>query len=464
MSFDQYDMKDLIKKDQDHFTHPWQIFDTFSVDGAIPMVKGEGCYVWDADGNKYLDAVGGLWCNNIGLGRKEMAEAIGQQAMQLSFASTFVDITTDKTALAAAKVAELAPGDLNHVFFTCGGSTANDTAYRLMQFYNNKRGKRNKKICLSRHYSYHGTTFIAMSLTGKPGDKNPFFDYEEELIQKVDSPNFYRNGKPGQTEEQFADELVANFQAKVDELGADNIMAYFAEPVMGAGGVIVPPRSYVKRVWEICQANDILYVSDEVVTGFGRLGHWFASVDEFGIQPDIIVSAKGITSGYIPMGACIYSDRIAEVVHETGHGDCFTNGYTYSGHPVSCAALLKNAEIMEEEKIFDNVKEVGPYFREQLETLYDLPIVGDVRGINFMQCVEYVKDKETKEMFPDELDIGKRIANVADTKGLMVRPLVNLNVMSPPLIMTKEQVDFIVKVLRESTLQVIEELKAEGHF
>lgn len=205
-------------------------------------------------------------------------------------------------------------------------------------------------------------------------------------------------------------------------------------------------------------------MSDEVVTAFGRLGHWFASEDEFGIQPDIVISAKGITSGYIPLGACIYSDRIAEVVHETGHGDCFTNGYTYSGHPVACAAALKNIEIMESEKLFDNVKAVGPYFREQLETLLDLPIVGEVRGVQFMQCVEFVKNKETREIFPEELDIGKRIANNADPKGLIVRPLVNLNVMSPPLIMSREDVDFVVATLREAILETVEQLKAEGHF
>jgi putrescine aminotransferase len=217
-------------------------------------------------------------------------------------------------------------------------------------------------------------------------------------------------------------------------------------------------------MWEVCQKYDILYVSDEVVTAFGRLGHWFASKEEFDVQPDIIVSAKGITSGYIPLGVAIYSDRIAEVVHQPGHGDCFTNGYTYSGHPVACAAALKNIQIMEEEKLFENVNVVGDYFHEQLKTLEDLPIVGQVRGYKFMQCVEFVKDKQTKALFPDELDIGKRIANNADPKGLIVRPLVNLNIMSPPLIMTKEDVDFVVATLRESILETIDELREEGEF
>ena len=459
-----FDTADIVAKDKAHFTHPWQIFDTFSVDGALPIARGEGCYIWDTDGNRYFDAVGGLWCNNIGLGRKDLAEEIGRQAYELSFASTFVDLTTPPSAELAAKLAELAPGDLNHVIFTCGGSTANDSAYRLMQYYNNKRGKPEKKHVISRVHSYHGSTYIAMSIGGKPGDRSPLFDYERERIHHVSAPNYYR-APEGMSEPEFVDYLVQEFENKIIELGgADKVMAYFAEPVMGAGGVIVAPEGYNQRMWEVCQRYDILYVSDEVVTAFGRLGHWFASKEEFGIQPDIVISAKGITSGYIPLGACIYSDRIAEVVHETGHGDCFTNGYTYSGHPVACAAALKNIEIMESEQMFDNVKAVGPYFREQLETLLDLPIVGEVRGLQFMQCVEFVKDKETREQFPEELDIGKRIANNADPKGLIVRPLVNLNVMSPPLIMTREDVDFVVTTLREAILETIEELKQEGQF
>lgn len=241
-------------------------------------------------------------------------------------------------------------------------------------------------------------------------------------------------------------------------------MAYYAEPIMGAGGVVVPPERYNRRMWEVCQKHDILYVSDEVVTGFGRLGHWFASKDEFDVQPDIIVCAKGLTSGYQPLGAAIFSDRIWDVISEDGQERCFTQGYTYSGHPVACAAALKNIEIMEREKLFDNVNAVGPYFQEQLKTLLDLPIVGEVRGQKFMVCVEFVKDQDSKELFAEELDIGKRIANQADTRGLIVRPLVHLNVMSPPLTMDKDDVDFVVRTLRDSIVATLAELEQEGHW
>ncbi len=454
----------LVNKDKQHFLHPWQIFDVFSEDGALPIDRGEGCRIWDTDGNEYFDAVGGLWCNNIGLGRREMADAIAEQAYRLSFASTFVDLTNAPAAELAAKLAELAPGDLNHVLYTCGGSTANDAAYRLMHYYNNARGKHDKKHVISRLNAYHGSTFISMSIGGKPGDRSPLFEYETDYIHHISCPGLYRYAEPGQSEAEFCDALVAEFEAKIEALGgADKVMAYYAEPIMGAGGVIVPPEGYNRRMWEVCQANDILYVSDEVVTAFGRLGHWFASVEEFDVQPDIIITAKGLTSGYQPLGAAIFSERIWDVIAEEGEGRCFTQGYTYSGHPVACAAALKNLEIMHREKLFANVNEVGPYFEEQLATLADLPIVGEVRGRKFMMCVEFVKDPATKELFDEELDIGKRIANQADARGLIVRPIVHLNVMSPPLTMTRDDVDFVVRTLRESIEATVAELRSEGH-
>ncbi len=221
------------------------------------------------------------------------------------------------------------------------------------------------------------------------------------------------------------------------QVGPDKVAAFFAEPVFGAGGVIVPPQGYHRGTWEICQKYDVLYVSDEVVTAFGRLGHWFASKEVFDFQPDIICSAKGLTSGYQPLGATIYSSKIHQVISELGHGRCFTHGFTYSGHPVACAAALKNIEIMEREKLLPHVQDIGPYFQAQLKTLSDLPIVGDVRGIGLMACVEFVKDKASKERFDEEFDIGKWISNQADSRGLIVRPIVNLNVMSPPLIIDR---------------------------
>jgi len=382
---------------------------------------------------------------------------------QMAYASPFVDMTNIPAATLAAKLAEIAPGDIDHVIFSCGGSTAIDSAYRLIQYYQNCRGKHSKKHVISRDNSYHGTTYAAMSIGGKAGDHPPEFDFISDTIHHISCPNYYR-AEPGVSEADFLAAMLKELEDKILDVGPDNVAAFFAEPVFGAGGVIIPPAGYHRGTWEICQKYDVLYVSDEVVTAFGRLGHWFASKEVFDFQPDIITTAKGLTSGYLPLGATLYSKRIHNVISETGHGRYFAHGYTYAGHPVACAAALKNIEIMEREGLLNHVHQIGPYFQQQLKTLLDLPIVGDVRGVGLMACVEFVKDKTTKERFAEELDIGKWISNRADSLGLIVRPIVNLNVMSPPLIITRDQVDFIVATLRASVLACIEDLREHGHF
>ncbi|WP_428775109.1 aminotransferase [Vibrio sp.] len=459
--------QNIVDLDRKHFLHPFHSFDTITEEGALPIAKAEGAYIWDTDGNKYLDAVGGMWCNNVGAGRKDMAEAIYEQVLKCSYSNNFVDMTNDTVVKLCAKLAELAPGNLNHTFLTCGGSTANDTAYRIVQMYNNIRGKQDKKAIITRKDSYHGTTLLTMSLGGKAGDRCSELDYLDEGANaihsyKVSSPNHYRYGK-GMTEMEYGLYLYEEFVDKVAELGGpDKVAAFLAEPITGAGGVAPPPANYIRQVWEYCKANDILYWSDEVVTGFGRCGEWFVSESIYGIQPDIIVSAKGLSSAYIPMGACIFSDEIWDTLSEHGAGRVFLNGFTYSGHAVGAAAALKNIEIIERENILDHVKEVGSYFMEQLQTLRDLEMVGDVRGSHFMACLEFVKDSTTNETFPEELDIGKRVSNEADEMGLIVRPIVNLNIMSPALTLTKEECDVIVSTLRKAIIKAGDKLKAEN--
>ncbi|MEW6983806.1 aminotransferase [Colwelliaceae bacterium 6471] len=454
--------KEIMQKDQQHFMHPWTIFDVYKTDGALPIEQASGIHLQDTDGNRYLDAVGGLWCNNIGTGRDEMADAIADQVRKMSYASPFVDMTNVPGTQLAAKIAELAPGSLNRVFYSCGGSTAVDTAYRLIQYYQNCRGKHEKKHIISRDMSYHGSTYAAMSIGGKKGDHPAEFDYIQDTIHHITAPKKY-GYHDEKTDAEFLDFLIKEFETKILAIGADKVAAFFAEPILGAGGVVEPPKGYHKQTWELCKKYDILYVSDEVVTAFGRLGHWFASKEVFDIQPDIIICAKGLTSGYLPLGATIFSDEIWEVISEDGHGRCFAHGFTYSGHPVACAAALKNIEIMQREQLLENVKELESYFKNRLETLLELPIVGDVRGKGFMWCVEFVANKETRELFPEEMDIGKQISNHADARGLIVRPIVHLNVMSPPLTLTKENIDFIVDTLRASALATIDDLAAQGY-
>ncbi|MCH8861114.1 MAG: aminotransferase [Proteobacteria bacterium] len=455
--------KEVWEKDRRYFVHPYQHFASFDKTGSLVMKKGEGCRISDAEGNEYFDAVGGMWCTNIGLGREEMAEAIARQVVDLAYANPFVDMTNVPAAELSEKLAGLAPGDLNHVFYTGGGSTANDMAFRLVQFYQASRGTPDKKHILSHHDSYHGGTYFAASLSGKAGDRIPEFQFMTDIIHHLASPNLYRAPEGITTEGAFCDYLLQEMENKILEIGADKIAAFWAEPILGSGGVIVPPQGYNRRTFELCQKYDILYVADEVVTGFGRLGHWFVSKDLFDVQPDILVCAKGLTSGYLPLGACIFSDRIYDLISDD-QDRCFAMGFTYSGHPVACAAALKNIEIMEREKLFDNVKEVGPYFRDQLHTLLDLPIVGDIRGDMFMMCVVNVRDKETKAFFSPEIDIGKWISDRAEKLGLIVRPSVDLNIMSPPLTMTKSDVDFVVSRLRQAIEQTMVDLKREGHW
>lgn len=452
----------LVELDKQHFTHPWTLFDVFSEQGALPITGGSGCYITDSNGKRYLDAVGGLWCTNIGLGREEMADAIAQQCRQLAFANPFVDMTNVPATLLAAKLAQLAPGDLNRVIFTCGGSTAIDSSYRLIQFYQNCRGLPQKKHIISRKNAYHGSTYLSMSIGGKAGDHPPEFDFISDFIHHISCPNYYR-APQGMTEADYLASLLQELEQKILQIGPDKVAAFYAEPVFGAGGVIVPPSGYHLATYQLCKKYDILYISDEVVTSFGRLGHWFASQDVFGFTPDIITTAKGLTSGYQPLGACIYSERIHEVISAPGHDRCFAHGFTYSGHPIACAAALKNIEIIEREGLLARVRDIGPYFQQQMRTLQDLPIVGEVRGMQLMVCVENVRCKVSKALFDEALDIGKRIADHAENLGLIVRPIVHLNVMSPPLTITKAEIDQIVLTLRKAIELTVEDLYAEGH-
>ena len=447
--------------DRAHSLHPWTNFGPFEEKGALVITRGEGAYLWDSDGNKYLDAVGGLWCTNIGLGRREMADAISDQVLSLAFSNTFVDMTNAPSAQLAAKIASLAPGDLNRVHFTTGGSTAVDTAVRMVGYYQSCMGRPQKTDIVARDYSYHGSTYLSQSVGKRPGDRVPEFQYKTDGIHHLSVPNPYRR-PDGMTEAQFCDHLIAEFETLIARVGADKIGGFIAEPIQASGGIIIPPEGYLKRMWQVCQRHDILFIADEVVTAFGRLGHWFASLAEFGVQPDMICTAKGLTSGYIPLGALIFSDKIWDAMAADGTR-WFTSGLTYSGHPVACAAALKNIEIIERENLLQNATTVGTYFETRMAQLESLPLVGQVRGRKLMLCVENVADKSTKTLLPDEANESKRISNIAESMGLIVRPIGHLNVMSPPLIITESEVDFIAETLEKAIRQVADDLTREGY-
>jgi adenosylmethionine-8-amino-7-oxononanoate aminotransferase len=349
------------------------------------------------------------------------------------------------------KIADMAPGDLNNVFFTTGGSTAVDTALRTMQYFNNRRGQPEKKIIIAREKGYHGSTYLAHSVTGKERDKS-HFDFATNLVHFLPDVNPYIR-PDGVSSEEWCDAKVEDLKLMINELGADKIGAFIAEPILSSGGVIVPSKGYQKRTWEICRENDILYISDEVVTGFGRLGHWFASEEVFEIIPDMITCAKGLTSGYLPLGACIISDRILEIASQGDEPSAFTNGYTYSAHPVSCAAALKNIEIFENERILENVRNVSPHFQSRLKDLMKYDIVGDARGMGLLGCIECkAEDLEA------ERSLGSKIDQACEELGLLVRPLINMAVFSPPLIITIDQIDEMFDILEAAIVKVENDL------
>jgi putrescine---pyruvate transaminase len=452
-----------FEADRGHLLHPFAEFPAFSTSGSRFFDRAEGVHVYGADGTAYLDGIGGLWCVNIGYGRREMAEAIAAQVLRLPYYNTFTDMSSAPAAVLAEKLSALAPGDLNHVFYTTGGSTAVDSAVRIAHYYFSATGRPSKRIVLARENAYHGSTFLAASITGiKPNHRgfHTLASGPDALVRHVAGPNLYR--ATGSSSEAYCDALIDELRAKIDEVGADNIACFFAEPIMGAAGVLVAPDGYHKRALEVCRANDILYVSDEVVTAFGRLGHMFASEAAFGVVPDIIVCAKGITSGYVPLGAVLFSDRIFEGLSEGKDASgIFSHGFTYSGHPVACAAGLANLEIIERENLCGHVRNDGPYFASSLRSLMEQPIVGDVRGSHFMMAIEFVADKATKTNFAREVTIGKRVAMAAYRRGVIARNVGDHIILSPPLIFQRKHTDILTNILAESIAEVAEGLMAE---
>ena len=447
-----------LKQRDNQFIHPWDDIVKIGGHQRTLLDKGEGVYVHDSEGNRLLDAPAGMWCVNIGHGREEMAQAVYDQIMALTYVSPW-SMTTGPAAQFAADLAERSPGDLNHVFFTTGGSTAVDSALRFVQFYNNMRGKPQKKQIISQKRGYHGSTYLAGSVSGKERDKSNL-DFVEGMVHHIEAPHAL-NRPEGMSDADFLDACVANLENMIAEVGADNCAVFVAEPILASGGVIVPPAGYHQRCLEVCRANDMLYLSDEVVTAFGRLGYCFASEDVFGIQPDIITTAKGLTSGYVPMGAFLVSDRlIREIKDRGGDSAVFSNGFTYSGHPVAAAAGIKNLEIIDREQLFEQARDTGPYLQQQLQTLRDLPIVTDVRGLGLMGCVECELQQGADDLQMDA-ELGNRIDRHCQAMGLIVRPMINMCVFSPPLTITRDQIDDMVGILRKAIELTMAEIESE---
>ena len=428
--------------DANHIIHPWDDFAAPDPDARSFVTHGKGVYIHTDDGRKLLDGPGGMWCVQIGYDRPEMADAMAEQARRLPYFSPF-NASNAVSAELAGKLADISPGDLNNVCFTTGGSTAVDAALRFVQFRNNVLGRPEKKRFISRQFAYHGSTYLSASVSGKERDGS-LMDVDQSVRIL---PDVCPSRRPaGQSETEFLDEKVADLRNAIIEIGPETVAAFIAEPILASGGVIVPPAGYHKACKQICEEFDVVYISDEVVTGFGRLGHWFASEEVFGITPDIITSAKGLTSGYAPLGACLISDRLLEGLGDAGQA--FKNGFTYSGHPVSSAAALKNIEIFERDDLLAHVRKIAPEFQSRLRALQDHPLVCDARGMGLVGCLELSADGErTPDTLARDYQLGALVDQFCQKRGLMVRPIINLAVMSPPLVISADEIGEMFDIL-----------------
>lgn len=419
-----------------HHLHPFTDTQALNKKGTRVIERAEGVHLWDTDGNQFLDGMAGLWCVNAGYGRREIMDAVYQQMQQLPYYNTFFQTSHPPVIELAARVAELTPEHLNRVFFCSSGSEANDTVVRMVRHYWSALGKPDKKIIISRENAYHGSTMAGASLGGmKPMHKQGGLPIAD--IQHIMQPHWFVNGFD-ETPEDFGERAALALEERILELGAGNVAAFIAEPVQGAGGVIVPPATYWPLIQKICTKHDILLVADEVICGFGRTGKWFGS-DEFNITADLMAIAKGLSSGYLPIGGVVVSDRVVAGLEQGGE---FNHGYTYSGHPACAAAAVANIELMQRERIVETTGErIAPYFQKRLQELSAHPLVGQVRGIGLLGAIQLVPDKPGNGTFGTDGSIGGFCRDRCMDNGLIMRAVDDAMILSPPLIITEAQID-----------------------
>jgi L-2,4-diaminobutyrate transaminase len=453
----------LEKLARESVLHPATALSTYQKQGGLIAQSAEGVTLTDIHGKTYIDAMAGLWCVNVGYGRKELARAAAEQIEQLGYYHTFAGTSNPPQIELAGRLLGLLRDRAglekpSKVFFGLSGSDANDTQVKLVRYYNNLLGRPEKKKIISRHGAYHGVSLASASLTGLPAF-HAAFDLPMEGVLFASTPHHYRNAKPGESEEEFSDRLGGELEALIAREGAETIAAFIAEPVMGAGGVIPPPRGYFERIEPVLAANDILLIADEVICGFGRLGSWFGS-EHYGIQPDLISMAKGLTSGYVPLSAVVVSEEIWSVLEGgTEELGVFAHGYTYSGHPVGAAVALANLDLLESENMVENAARVGAHLQAGLRSaLGEHPNVGEIRGEGMIMALEFVADRTSREPFDPAAAVQKAVAAEAARLGLIVRPLPSAGAavaLSPPLCLTEGDADRVVEILAEAVATVM---------
>jgi 4-aminobutyrate--pyruvate transaminase len=430
-------------RDKAYYLHPYTNLKTHEDVGPLVIERGEGVHVFDDSGKAYIEGMAGLWCTSLGFGEERLVEAATRQLRKLPFYHAFTHKAHDPGIDLAEALIKIAPVPMSKVFFTNSGSEANDTVVKLVWYYNNALGRPHKKKIIARQKGYHGVTVASASLTGLP-HLHRDFDLPIAGILHTDCPHFYRYGEEGETEEDFATRLADQLEQLILAEGPDTIAAFIAEPVMGAGGVIVPPATYFDKIQPVLKRYDILFIADEVICGFGRTGSMFGT-QTYNLKPDIITVAKALSSAYLPIAAVMISEPIYQaMVRQSEKIGTFGHGYTYSGHPVSAAVALETLKIYEERDIVSHVRTVAPHLQDGLRRFRNHPLVGEVRGIGLIAGVEIVADKATKAPFDPKLGIGGHVARFAQEHGLIVRAMGDSIGFSPPLIITSAELDDLV--------------------
>ncbi|AOV17424.1 aminotransferase [Acidihalobacter aeolianus] len=428
-------------QDSAHHLHPFTDYKALNAKGSRIVTHAEGCYIWDSEGNKILDGMAGLWCVNIGYGRKELADAAYAQMQELPYYNNFFQCSTPPAVELSALLAELTPPQFKHVFFTGSGSESNDTVLRMVRYYWKLKGKPYKKIIIARDNAYHGSTVAGASLSGMKA-MHAQGDLPIPGIAHIEQP-YHFGVAPEMDANEFGLRAARALERKIDELGECNVAAFIAEPIQGAGGVIVPPDSYWPEIKRICAERDILLVADEVITGFGRLGTWFGS-QHYGIEPDLMSIAKGLSSGYQPIGGVLVGDKVADVL--IGEGGEFFHGFTYSGHPVAAAVAVANLRILRDERIIERAAEdVAPYLQQRWRELADHSLVGEARGVGMVAALELVKSKSPREDFAPAGKVGTLCRDICVENGLVMRAVRDTMIISPPLVLSREQVDELIE-------------------
>src|SRR5882724_6595911 len=432
------------RRDVAYQLHPFTNLGRHESEGPLVINRGKGVYVYDESGREYLEALAGLWCTALGFGEERLAEAASQQLRRLPYYHQFGGKANDVAITLAERIVTLMPVPMSKVFFNNSGSEANESAVKLVWYYNNARGRHRKKKIISRQRAYHGTTMVAASLTGLPASHRDF-DLPIPQVRHTDCPDIYRYGKPGESEEQFATRLAENLDALIQREDPDTVAAMIAEPVMGAGGVIVPPATYFDKVQAVLKKYDVLFIADEVICGFGRTGKMFGT-ETFGLQPDMMVVAKALSSAYLPISGVMMTEKIYQaLVTESEKIGTFGHGYTYSAHPVAAAVALETLKIYEERDIVGHVQQVMGAMQDGLRRFADHPLVGEARGVGLIGAIELVADKKTRQPFDPKMGVGAYLAKRAQEHGVILRGLGDAIGFCPPLIITEAEIGIMLE-------------------